>query len=430
MRQKTIFWDTLLIVAAIVASPWAVAAWQVVATESGKRVEIERDSIVIDANGEARARGRIVLDKAIIDPRTASSFRIIEISNRFDCKERTYATLKRTYYKENGEILRQEDVRVPDSMPVRSGTPDDRLFREACRTDISGGSRPPSARQTVERVNEAATELRQINQSMIEKEAKKNAQNLPGHLDSSIASLEGGGRRDLAKGRKKGAATVAWGYEGAGGPELWGALRRDYGKCASGRQQSPIDIRDGIAVDLEPLQFSYRPEAFRVVDAGRNIVVVSDSGGLSLLGKNYALMQIEFHRPGETRLGGRTFEMEVQLQHRADDGQLAIVSVLLERGVENPVIQTILNNLPLERGGEVAPPEQLLDLERLLPADRRYFAFMGSLTTPPCTENVLWLVFKEPQRISGPQLDIFARLYPPNARPVQPSASRIIKESR
>ena len=111
-------------------------------------------------------------------------------------------------------------------------------------------------------------------------------------------------------------------------------------------------------------------------------------------------------------------------------GDLGEPVLLLERGAENPVIQTVLNNLPLERGGEVAPPAQTVDIERLLPGDRRYYAYMGSLTTPPCTEDVLWLVLKAPQPISAEQLSIFQRLYPANARPVQPGFARIIKESR
>jgi len=122
--------------------------------------------------------------------------------------------------------------------------------------------------------------------------------------------------------------------------------------------------------------------------------------------------------------------MEAQLVHRSDDGKQAIVSVLLEKGNENPVVQAALNNLPLEKGGEVAPPGQTLDVNMLLPASKNYFTFMGSLTTPPCTENVLWMVLKQPQQISPEQLAMLQRLYRPNVRPVQPAFGRIVKESR
>ncbi len=207
-------------------------------------------------------------------------------------------------------------------------------------------------------------------------------------------------------------------------------MRPEYAVCASGRRQSPIDIRDGFAVDLEPIQFSYRPSSFRVVDSGKSLLVLTYGGSLSLLGKTYALTQIQFHRPSEISVAENTFAMDAQLTHRAEDGQLAVVTVLLEKGAENPIIQMALNNLPLEKGGDVVAPGQNIDIERLLPASQRYFAFMGSMTAPPCSENVLWLVLKQPQQISPEQLEIFERLYKPNARPLQPAWGRIIKESR
>ena len=122
--------------------------------------------------------------------------------------------------------------------------------------------------------------------------------------------------------------------------------------------------------------------------------------------------------------------MDAQLMHKSVDGKQAILTVLFEEGMESSVVQTVLNNLPLEAGGEVVPPGQSIDIKRLLSDNRRYFTFMGSLTTPPCTEDVLWLVLMQPQDISLEQLAIFQRLYPPNARPVQPSYGRIVKQSR
>ena len=116
------------------AIPAAVsAAWQTVAVEQGKQVQIDRESINQGQGSAMTARGRIVLDKPITDPKTSVAYRFIEIESRYDCAERTYATLKRIYYREEGEIVREEEVRSPFEMPVRSGTPDYRLFREACR---------------------------------------------------------------------------------------------------------------------------------------------------------------------------------------------------------------------------------------------------------------------------------------------------------
>jgi carbonic anhydrase len=98
--------------------------------------------------------------------------------------------------------------------------------------------------------------------------------------------------------------------------------------------------------------------------------------------------------------------------------------------MEHPLIQTVWNNLPLEKGDYVMPPGLSIDLAQLLPADRSYYTYMGSLTTPPCSEGVLWLVLRQPQQISAEQLAIFSRLYRNNARPIQPSFGRMVKESR
>jgi len=427
MRPRNFAVILILVVAALPA--WSLAAWQIVATEQGKHVEIDRDSIAIAAGGQTTARGRIVLDKPIVDPRTSVSYRTIEVLNRFDCEERTHATLKRSYYKDDGELLRQEEVKSPFDMPVRSGTPDDKLLREACRPKGVGSS-AGMASQVVEKAGEAAAGLRQLNEALIEKEVKKDAQRLMAHARSSLS----GRYRSTGSEPKKAVATpvpsVGWSYEGNSGPDNWSKLRPEYAVCASGRRQSPIDIRDGFAVDLEPIQFSYRPSSFRVVDSGKSLLVLTYGGSLSLLGKTYALTQIQFHRPSEISVAGNTFAMDAQLTHRAEDGQLAVVTVLLEKGAENPIIQMALNNLPLEKGGDVVAPGQNIDIERLLPASQRYFAFMGSMTAPPCSENVLWLVLKQPQQISPEQLEIFERLYKPNARPLQPAWGRIIKESR
>ena len=201
MRRKTIIQGMLVLPAAwAVAVSSCAAEWQLVASEPGKRVEIERESIVTNANGEAMARGRIVLDKPIVDPRTSASYRTIEITNRFDCAERTHATLKRSYFKENGDLLRQEEARMPYDMPVRSGTPDDKLLREACRPKGAGAASNASASQTVEKANEAATELRQHNEAMIDQAVKKDAQRLAAKAGAMLGGKKVPGEAPVAKG--------------------------------------------------------------------------------------------------------------------------------------------------------------------------------------------------------------------------------------
>ena len=220
-----------------------------------------------------------------------------------------------------------------------------------------------------------------------------------------------------------------WSYDGPSGPAAWARLQPEFAKCGGGLRQSPIDIRDGIAVQLDPVKFDYHPSAFRVIDNGHTVQVnVAPGNTIEVMGRRFELQQFHFHRPSEEHVAGRQFDMSAHLVHRDAEGRLAVVAVLLERGGAQPVVQSVWNNLPLEKGEELAAPAPI-DLQQLLPADRGYYTYMGSLTTPPCSEGVLWMVMKQPVPVSAEQVGIFSRLYPMNARPVQSAAGRMIKES-
>ena len=223
-----------------------------------------------------------------------------------------------------------------------------------------------------------------------------------------------------------------WGYAGDIGPEHWAELVPENKLCAVGTRQSPIDIREGLAVDLEKISFDYRASSFSVLDNGHTVQVnVAAGNGLTVMGRRYELVQFHFHRPSEERVNGKQFDMVAHLVHKDAQGRLAVVAVLLERGPDNqpqPLIQTVWANLPLEKG-EPLPAQVQIDLNQLLPAERGYYTYMGSLTTPPCSEGVLWMVMRQPVALSAQQLGIFARLYPMNARPLQAGSGRLIKES-
>ncbi|WIV98935.1 carbonic anhydrase [Kinneretia aquatilis] len=253
---------------------------------------------------------------------------------------------------------------------------------------------------------------------------------------------EEGGKSTKAKGgkankaeagheTKHGAAGghVHWGYAGEGAPDKWAELSPEFRQCAVGTRQSPIDIRDGIRVDLEKIQFEYRPSSFAVLDNGHTIQVnVAPGNTLQVMGRRFELLQFHFHRPSEERINGRQYDMVAHLVHKDAEGRLAVVAVLLERGQDQALVQTIWNNLPLEKG-EALPAPGLLDLNQLLPENRAYYTYMGSLTTPPCSEGVLWMVMRTPVQVSPNQIAIFSRLYPMNARPIQAGSGRLIKES-
>jgi carbonic anhydrase len=232
-----------------------------------------------------------------------------------------------------------------------------------------------------------------------------------------------------AHGGASSGASPHWSYDGQAGPEAWARLNPEFAKCGSGQRQSPIDIRGGIRVDMDPIQFDYRPTGFRVIDNGHTVQVnVGGGNAIEVQGRRYDLVQFHFHRPSEERIDGRLFDMVAHLVHKDAEGRLAVVAVLLDRGSAQPLVQQVWNNLPLEKHEELAAKAPL-DLNQLLPQDKRYYAYMGSLTTPPCSEGVLWMVMQQPVPIAQEQINVFARLYPMNARPIQSAAGRLIKQS-
>lgn len=252
----------------------------------------------------------------------------------------------------------------------------------------------------------------------------------PAEAGHRAAAPKAAARAAGASEKADGGHDLHWAYKGEVGPQAWGGLRPEFTLCGTGKRQSPIDIRDGIAVDLEPVQFDYRASGFRVIDNGHTVQVNLAPGNfITVSGRRWELVQFHFHRPSEERIDGRQFDMVAHLVHKDGDGKLAVVAVLLERGSAQQIVQTIWNNLPLEKNEEVAA-SVVIDLNHLLPPDRRYFTYMGSLTTPPCSEGVTWIVMRQPVQLSQQQLDIFGRLYPMNARPVQQASGRLIKQSQ
>lgn len=221
-----------------------------------------------------------------------------------------------------------------------------------------------------------------------------------------------------------------WSYVGENGPGAWGELKPEYAVCRTGQLQSPIDIRGGLVVDQTPIGFDYRPSGLSVVDNGHTIQGNLTGGNvITVMGRQYELQSFHFHLPAEEKVNGRGYAMVMHLVHKDREGRLAVIAVLVETGAAHRAVQTVWNNLPLQRNDPI-PVAEPFDPLRLLPEDRRYYAYMGSLTTPPCTEGVLWLVLKQPVTVSPEQLALFARLYPMNARPLQAASGRLIKESR
>jgi carbonic anhydrase len=222
-----------------------------------------------------------------------------------------------------------------------------------------------------------------------------------------------------------------WGYEGEAGPAHWSELDPAFSACASGKYESPIDIEAAEPSDLPPLRFDYKASPLTIVDNGHTIMATYAPGSTLTVGDaRYELLQLHLHHPSEGTVHGKTSAMEVHLVHKDAKGHLAVVAVLLDQSGPNPVIEKLLANLPTDKGKTATIASVSIDAGALLPASRGYYTFAGSLTTPPCTEGVTWYVLKSPMEVSQEQLAGFAKLYPMNARPVQPLHGRKILATR
>jgi len=556
-----------LIIAALALSvtlPAAAADWTMVVQDRTRRIDIDRDSVLQSDPGTKVAWGRIVLSK---DDANEAGYSTVKALNRYDCKSRSFATVKRVYLDASSRVIREERVVEQRPIQVNPRSVDERLWREVCSppkamdiaaladvaskaaadtrqdnpvrhadmTDLNekkleplrtadsghgdashggkiGGSheaadahaaapthealRPGSAQPGHELVTEGTIELPMKPKGAVAKPAQApdshaqpaahaadehGAPTSPAHAEAKpqapaeshapvvrkappkashgvathtvptrkvvhkaaskqkaarspelikVAMQEDGHGdahgQELALGHKD----IHWSYEGLDGPDRWGKMNPAWSTCDTGKRQSPIDIRDGIGVDLEPIKFDYVPTYFRILNNGHTVKVSVGMGSrMTVMGRTFDLVQFHFHRPSEERVNGRGFEMVAHLVHKDLDGRLAVVAVLIERGSANQLVQTLWNNLPLEQGHDYAP-EATIDPLNILPADPSYYTYMGSLTTPPCSEDVLWMVMKQPIQLSPDQIAIFARLYPHNARPIQEGNNRLIKASR
>jgi len=220
-----------------------------------------------------------------------------------------------------------------------------------------------------------------------------------------------------------------WSYEGATGPAKWGDLDAADKACAIGSQQSPIDIDRTVHAQLPELKLNWAKSADTIVNNGHTIQLNSADGSTLAFGDGkYQLVQFHFHRPSEHTIAGKQFPMEAHFVHRADSGGLAVVGVLMAEGQANEAFRRIVKTMPATEGPAVkADPH--IDPNALLPRKLSYYRYSGSLTTPPCSEIVEWLLLTAPIHVAAADVETFAKLYPMNARPVQKDNRRFVLRS-
>jgi carbonic anhydrase len=219
-----------------------------------------------------------------------------------------------------------------------------------------------------------------------------------------------------------------WGYAGEGLPAHWGELKPEFHTCKDGVNQSPINLTGFVDANLTEIPFDYKTGSTEILNNGHSVQINIASGStIEVDGIKFELKQFHFHTPSENNINGNSFPLEAHFVHASKDGELAVVALMFEEGDENKMLGQLWDKMPMKAGDKTKL--EIADVTTILPKERDYYRFNGSLTTPPCTEGVRWIVVKKPTTVSKAQVEKFAKVMGhPNNRPVQGTNARMIIE--
>ena len=450
MRVGRIGLSLCVAVLGVSGAAYAQEGWETVMQDREREVQIDRGSVMRSDRGTRVAWARVVLSSS---EAAIAGHAVVQALNRYDCVNRSITTLRRRYLDSRNIIVREESVGEPRAVTVAANSVDERLWREVCQpggmaeleriaeeaTRIiaeMGGEAvtrdAPARRVPAEQPAERAPVIDAVSvpvaaQTAPPSEARTTPVTPPASESAAVAA-----RTSV---RPRASASIVeprrWSYSGESGPANWGRMHPEWALCEQGSRQAPIDLREGIRLDLEPVAFDYRETRFRVSDSGRALEVhVGEGLSVTIRGQRFALTHMSFHTPSEIRVDGRISPLAVHFHHQDQEGMQAIVAVSFQGGgAQHPMLQEILNAMPIDRGAWHMPGTTIVP-GALVPEDPAYFLFLGSLSTPPCTEGVTWVAMKTPVVVSDEQIAVLRRLHPDNARPVQALNNRLVLESR
>lgn len=221
-----------------------------------------------------------------------------------------------------------------------------------------------------------------------------------------------------------------WSYSGKNGPGSWGNLEPDFRTCSIEKQGSPVNLTSPVHAQIGTIEIAYKSAPLRIINNGHTIQCNQSAGSaLTMRGRQYGLVQFHFHIPSEHEINGKRSAMELHLVHANVEKSVAVLGVMLDEGAANDAITQIWSHMPMHEGPEQRISGVQFNPVDLLPSTNPYFEYLGSLTTPPCTENVLWLVLATPQHLSREQIYKFHQAYAMNARPLQKLNQRLLLEN-
>jgi carbonic anhydrase len=421
----------VLLLATLCVVPAARAAsWQEVSNTGQVIVELDTSSVVRDGDlSKAWEKATFKSDQGLGSGDV--EYRTVQVLTRYDCVRFAAVPLAKVFFRADGSQLMRlnlEAVELPQ--PVVPDTPRARLLALACKAPeappvVAVAPLPQPQPAPVRRATRPKARPAPITDAA-EPTPVAGATAAPSIKPQLVAKADA----SPAPAKPVTSKRVQWGYEGRTGPKEWARLSADWATCVEGRRQSPIDIKEGVRLQIDAIKFDYKPSPLHISNNGHTVQVkVAPGSSITVGGRTFELKQFHFHKPAEEKISGRGFDMAMHLMHQSKDGAIAMVAVLLMAGNDSPFIQTLWNNLPLDVDRDVERSDVKIDVSQMLPKARAYWTYIGSLTEPPCTEGVQWIVMKTPMQLSRTQIGIFGKLYEMNARPVQAQNGRLIKES-
>jgi carbonic anhydrase len=222
---------------------------------------------------------------------------------------------------------------------------------------------------------------------------------------------------------------VHWKYKGSTGPENWGELSPEFISCKVGRNQSPIDISKTLVTTPKSLKTFQSFPITEVLNNGHTVQANFKPGNIMVVDSvMYQMKQVHFHAPSENQILGKSYPLEAHFVHADPDGNLAVLAVMYELGNENKGIAKLWKQMPKTKG-QTKPLTSKVLAGDLIPRKKEYYRFSGSLTTPPCSEGVIWIVMKSTMTVSNSQVDAFKKVMrEDNNRPIQPLNGRMVIE--
>jgi len=422
--QKAVTYFTLSLVCFFMSiSTCSAANWAKLNENSTSKLMIDKQSI-LEKDKLKRAWVKIeykTIQKNLESPDT--QYNLSKLLWYFDCPSQKSAATQVFQYL-NNELVHSagiDDVKKAKFIEPVPESDFDRAMQYVCASHKIAATKavtpaPTKAPSAAETKTEANTNAKPVDTESKPAEAK------PAETKPADKAPTKNGNKKTEEAKKP----VAWSYDGKEGPEHWAKLSDEFSMCSAGSTQSPIDIVDSLDANLKPLKLLQKFPAKEVLQTNHSIQLNFRDGNIVAIDNiTFKLKQANFHTPSEHSIQGKSFPLEAQFLHTDIKGSTAIVAVLFREGRPNPALDKILKQLPNESNKAVTLKSRLLASE-MMPSNQDYYRFSGSLTSPPCTEGVRWIVIKTPMTASKEQIDALAALTQHNNRPLQALNSRLI----